>query len=367
MSGFSARRARAAQLMRQAGLGAAAFVPGPNLAYLTGVHLHLMERPTLYVLCADGSAHALMPALERQKWQSAVPDAETLYWDDADGPEAGFAALADRLGTAISLGVEGLRMRAAEYRALARHFGLDALVDADSALAELRLLKEPGEIDDLRRAIAISEAALGEVYDAGIGGQSEQQISARLKAAMLSHGATGFAFEPIVLCGGAAADPHGDTSGRIVASGDALLIDFGASYGDMHADITRTVFCGHVTDAHAALYDTVLAANHAGREAVRAGRAVGDVDAAATDRLQASPFADLILHKTGHGLGREVHEAPAVMRSNREPQRAGMVFTVEPGLYRPNDIGVRIEDNVVVTETGHDCLTQFNREIMTLA
>lgn len=367
MSGFPNRRARAAELMRQAGLGAAAFVPGPNLAYLTGVHLHLMERPTLYVLCADGSAHALMPALERQKWQSAVPDADTLYWDDAEGPEAGFAALADRMGTANSLGVEGLRMRAAEYRALARHFGPEVLVDADSALAELRLLKDSQEIDDLRRAIAISEAALGEVYDAGIGGQSERQISARLKAAMLSHGATGFAFEPIVLCGGAAADPHGDTSGRVVAPGDALLIDFGASYGDMHADITRTVFCGHATDAHAAIYETVLAANHAGREAVRAGRSVGDVDAAATDRLKASPFADLILHKTGHGLGREVHEAPAVMRSNREPQRAGMVFTVEPGLYRPNDIGVRIEDNVVVTETGHDCLTQFNREIMTLA
>lgn len=367
MSALPNRRARAAELMRRAGLSAAAFVPGPNLVYLTGVHLHLMERPTIFVLCPDGGSHALMPALEREKWHAAMAEADTIYWDDADGPEAAFAALAERLGAGVALGVEGLRMRAAEYRALARHFGPDALADADSALAELRLLKDSREIDDLRRAIAISEAALGEVYDAGIGGQSERQISARLKASMLSHGATGFAFEPIVLSGGAAANPHGDTSGRVVAPGDVLLIDFGASYGDMHADITRTVFCGHATDAHAAVYETVLAANHAGREAVQAGRPVGDVDAAATDRLQASPFADLILHKTGHGLGREVHEAPAVMRSNRELQRDGMVFTVEPGLYRPNDIGVRIEDNVVVTETGHDCLTQFNREIMTLA
>lgn len=367
MSAFINRRARAAELIRRAGLNAAAFVPGPNLAYLTGVHLHLMERPTLFVLCPDGSSHALMPALEREKWNAAMADTDTIYWDDAEGPEAAFAALADRLGAGVALGVEGLRMRAAEYRALLRHFGSDALVDADAAFADLRLLKEPGEIDDLRRAIAISEAALGETYDAGIGGKSESEISARLKASMLSHGASGFAFEPIVLSGGAAANPHGDTSGRVVTPGDVLLIDFGASYGDMHADITRTVFCGHATDAHAAVYETVLAANHAGRQAVQAGRPVGDVDQAATGRLRASPFGDLILHKTGHGLGREVHEAPAVIYSNRELQRAGMVFTVEPGLYRPNDIGVRIEENVLVTETGHDCLTQFNREIMTLA
>jgi Xaa-Pro dipeptidase len=367
MSDFSKRRARAADLLRSAGLGAAAFVPGPNLAYLTGVHLHLMERPTLYVLCADGSSHALMPALEQQKWRSAMPEAGTIYWEDSDGPAAGFAVLADRLGKGVLLGVEGLRMRAIEYRSLARHFGHERLVDADPALVDLRLVKDPREIDELRRAVAISEAALGETYDAGIGGQTEKQISARLKAAMLAHGATGFAFEPIVLCGGAAADPHGDASERTVAAGNVLLIDFGASYGDMHADITRTVFCEHASDAHAAIYETVLSANEAGRQAVRAGASVGDVDAAATDRLLDSPFADLILHKTGHGLGREVHEAPAVMRSNTDPQRTGMVFTIEPGLYRRNDIGVRIEDNVVVTENGHDCLTQFNREIMTLA
>ncbi|PHP66943.1 hypothetical protein CSC94_10310 [Zhengella mangrovi] len=367
MTVFSDRRDRTAALLREAGLGAAAFVPGPNFAYLTGVHLHLMERMTLFVIRADGATHALMPALERQKWHAAMPGTDTLYWDDAEGPQAALATLADRMGLDQPLGVEGLRMRAMEYRTLAGRFGYDGLVDADAALTDLRLLKDAAEIDDLRRAIAISEAALGETFDAGITGQSERRIAARLKAAMLSHGATGFAFEPIVLGGGAAANPHGDASDRALAPGDVLLIDFGASYGDMHADITRTVFCGHATDEHRAIYETVLAANLAGRKAVRAGAAVGDVDAAATDRLQASPFSDLILHKTGHGLGREVHEAPAVMRSNREPQRAGMVITIEPGLYRQDEIGVRIEDNVLVTDTGHDCLTQFSREVMTIA
>lgn len=367
MTVFTRRRARAITLLKEAGLGAAAFVPGPNFTYLTSVHLHLMERPTLFLLSNDGSMHAVMPALERQKWCDAMPDVDTIYWEDADGPNRAFSELADKMGVHLTLGIEGLRMRAAEFRALADHFGSEAVVDADPTFSVLRLLKDAEEVDELRRAIAISEAALGETFDAGIGGHSETAIVSRLKAAMLSQGATGFAFDPIVLSGPTTANPHGTSSDRIIVPGDALLIDFGASFGNMHADITRTVFCEYVTDSHNAIYETVLAANQSGRAAVCAGATVGEVDAAATSTLEASPFADMILHKTGHGLGREVHEAPAVMRSNRTAQLAGMVFTVEPGLYRPNDVGVRIEDNVLVTEVGHDCLTQFNREIMTLA
>ena len=233
-------------------------------------------------------------------------------------------------------------------------------------MTDLRLLKDADEIADLRRAIAISEAALGEVFDAGILGQSELQLAARLKAAMLSHGASGFAFDPIVLTGGEAANPHGDPGERSVEAGQPLLIDFGASYGDMHADITRTVFCDHASDAHAAIYQTVLDANTAGRAAVETGTPVGAIDAAATDVLAASPFADMILHKTGHGLGREVHEAPQVMRCNAVAQQAGMVITIEPGLYRPGEIGVRIEDDVLITEAGAECLTSFDRDLLTI-
>lgn len=367
MTIFEDRRARACALMKDNGLGATAFVPGANFAYLTGVHLHLMERPTLFVLTADDGLYGLMPALERQKWSSAMPAAETVYWDDAGGPGAAFAALAAAVGTDRMLGIEGLRMRASEYLALARHWPREALVDADGAMGGLRLLKDGSEIADLRRAVEISEAALGEVFDGGIGERTEAELVARLRAAMLAHGATGFAFDPIVLTGGEAANPHGDPGDRMVRPGQVLLIDFGASYGDMNADITRTVFCDHASETHAAIYETVRAANAAGRAAVCAGAPIGDVDAAATDVLAASPFADMILHKTGHGLGREVHEAPQVMRSSRVPQEEGMVFTVEPGLYRPGEIGVRIEDDVVVTNDGLDCLTSFSRDLMTLA
>lgn len=352
--------------MRNAGVGAVIFVPGPNFAYLTGVHLHLMERPTFFVLTAQAHAIAMIPGLEREKWGVAMKDAETWYWTDTDGPDTAFAAVAGRLADCAPLGFEGMRMRAAEFRAWATHVGTDVLTDVDHLCAELRLLKDSTEIADLRHAIKISEAALGETLDAGIGGQTGHQIEARLKAAMLSHGASGFAFDPIVLSGPEAANPHGDVSDRIVRPGDGLLIDFGASWGDMHADITRTVFCGHASTRNAEIYEAVLAANTAGRQSVRAGAEIGAVDAAATDLLNARGYRDFILHKTGHGLGRDVHEAPVVARSNPDVQRARMVFTVEPGLYEPGNVGVRIEDNVLVTAQGHDCLTSFPRELLTL-
>ena len=367
MTVFAERQSRAIDLMKAAGLGSAAFVPGANFTYLTGVHLHLMERPTLFALTADAGAFAVMPALERQKWSTAMPEAETFYWDDADGPGNAFASLAQAIGVSDALGVEGLRMRAAEYLALSRHWRTEDLIDADEAMTDLRILKSADEIAELRRAIAISETALEETFDAGIRGRSEREIAARLKSAMLSHGASGFAFDPIVLTGGEAANPHGDPGERIVTAGQPLLIDFGASYGDMHADITRTAFCDHVSDAHAEIYETVLAANRAGLAAVEVGAPVSAVDAAATGVLAGSRFADMILHKTGHGLGREVHEAPQVMRGNDRPQQAGMVITIEPGLYRPEEIGVRIEDDVLITEAGGESLTSFDRNLRIVA
>ena len=362
MTETKARQQRACELLAGANLDAAAFVPGPNFSYLTGVDLHLMERPTLFVLSRDGRQHAVIPALERLQWSNDMPDAVTSYWADEDGPAAAFAALAAELDGCV-LGVEGLRMRAAEYMALRQHWPEDRLLNADDALIPMRICKGAEEISDLRQAIKISETALAEVIHETRAGHTEAAIVAKLKSAMLSHGAVGFAFDPIVLSGAEAANPHGHPSDRKLKPGQALLIDFGASYGVMHADITRTFFCDHVPDEHAAIYETVKTANDKGKQAVKPGAPVESVDAAATGILAESPYADMILHKTGHGLGREVHEAPQVMAGNTTPLQPGMVITVEPGLYKSNEIGIRIEDDVLITESGHESLTTYNRDI----
>ena len=356
------RRARLAALAKAQGLGAIALVPGANFAYVSGLQFHLMERPTLLFVTAGGEVVAVIPELEREKWTATFPGALTFYWQDSDGYQTAFAGAAEALHGQM-IGVEGMRMRVFEGDALRHHFQQGAIVDAEPHLIDLRLSKSAAEIASLQRAIDISELALAETIAEVRAGMRERDILNLLKLRMLAGGAEGFAFDPIVLAGGNAANPHGVPGDTVLQPGDALLIDYGASYGGYHADITRTFFCQHVSDDHAAIYHTVLAANEKGRAIAGPDITAHDMDVAVTAVLAASPFADLIVHKTGHGLGLDIHEAPQIMKGNPKRLIPGTVFTIEPGLYRPGDIGVRIEDDVVTLDSGARSLTTFPREL----
>jgi len=184
---------------------------------------------------------------------------------------------------------------------------------------------------------------------------------------MLAHGSDGFGFEPIVLAGAKAANPHGTPDDTPLRPGDALLIDFGAKIEGFSADITRTFFCEYVDDRHAEIYETVRAANALGRRMAGPGVTADELDRAVTDVLRASPFAEMIVHKTGHGLGLDVHEAPQVMVGNHRTLEPGFVITIEPGLYGAGDVGIRIEDDVTITEDGARSLTSFPRELRLIA
>ncbi len=356
------RRARLAAIAKTQGLGAIAFVPGANFSYLSGLHFHLMERPTLLFVTAEDQVVAIIPELEREKWSQTFPNARTFYWQDSDGYQSAFAAASEAFQGQM-IGVEGMRMRVFEGDALRRHFQQGAVVDAEAHLTQLRLSKSTAEIASLQRAIDISELALAETLDTVRTGMTERQIMNLLKSRMLAGGAEGFSFEPLVLIGGNAANPHGSPGEIPLMPGDALLIDYGASVEGYNADITRTFFCEYATDEDAAIYGTVLAANTKGRDIAGPDLTAHDLDVAVTAVLAASPFADLIVHKTGHGLGLDVHEAPQIMKGNHAALIPGTGFTIEPGLYRPGQIGVRIEDNVVTDTTGSRSLTCFPRDL----
>ena len=253
-------------------------------------------------------------------------------------------------------------MRVFEAEALREAFPAAAVVDAHAALSRMRLHKDADEIAALRRAIAISETALSATLGAAAAGMTETGFRARLLAEMLAAGADGPSFDPIVLSGPASADPHGSPSPeRRLEKGQPLLVDFGAASGGYFADITRTFFVGAATPEHRDIYEAVRAANALGREIAAPGLTLDALDRRVSDSLRASGYAELVLTKTGHGLGLDVHEAPQVMIGNMQAIEPGMVFTIEPGLYRPGDIGVRIEDDVLATPTGAELLTAFER------
>ena len=360
---LAVRRKRLAKNLENSNLDAVAIVPGANLYFLTGLDLHLMERPTVLIFFADGSMRAVIPALEKARWQTAMNEVATEYWQDCDGFDDAFAKAAQSVGPA-RIGVEGQRMRVFEYQALLRGFSDSTLVDAERTIADLRLCKDEFELSLMEKAIRISERVLSRVVESLHQGLSEREVQNTLKAELLKEGAEGFAFEPIVLSGPNSANPHGIPSDKCkLELGHALLFDFGASFGGYHADITRTFFCGHVSDKHRKIYNAVLCANEIGRAECKPGNTADHVDKVVSESMRTSGFADFIVHRTGHGLGLYVHEEPQVMRGNNYQLEAGNVLTIEPGLYIPNEIGVRIEDDVVVTRDGCQSLTEFPRDL----
>ena len=355
-----------AQIARTLDVDAIALVPGPNFERVVLHPFSSHERPFLLVVPADGEPAALVPNLELGSWNAVGFEGAVFDWRDQDGYAAAFDAMLSHLGIG-SLAVEGQVMRVFVHHALlAAQPGL-RVVDAEREISALRLVKTPAEIDALRAAIDVSERALARTLEGVRAGQSEVEIERSLVANLFAEGADALAFGPIVAAGDNSARPHARArADYAIVPGDALLLDFGARVDGFCADITRTVFVGHASDEAWEVYDTVLRANRRAFEVARPWVTAHEVDDAVTGVLEASPYAERIRTKTGHGLGRDVHEAPYIMRGNRATLEAGMVFTDEPGLYALGRFGVRIEDDVLVTGDGCVSLTQFPKDLTVL-
>tara|TARA_R100000935_G_scaffold13077_2_gene26238 strand:- start:509 stop:1636 length:1128 start_codon:yes stop_codon:yes gene_type:complete len=360
------RLAAYAAVAAQLGVDAIALVPGPNFTRAVDHAFMSHERPFLLVIPANGPAAALVPNLELGSWDLVGFDGAVFDWRDQDGYDAAFAALTQHLNIR-SLAVEGQVMRVFVHHALLRAQPDLTITDAEREISALRMIKTPADLAALQEAIDISERALTRTLDSVRLGQTEKQIEQVLVQMLFAEGADDLSFAPIVAAGDGSARPHAKArSDYHVKAGDALLIDFGARKHGFCADITRTVFLDHVTEEGRAVYDAVLQANLAGLAVTRAGVSAHDIDDAVISVLEATPYADRIRTKTGHGLGREVHEAPYIMRGNPMVLPAGTVYTNEPGLYQIGNFGVRIEDDVLVTEDGYKTLTHFTKELTVL-
>ncbi len=345
------------------GVDVLALVPGPNFVRLLGQAFHSNERPLVIFIPQSGAPAAVVPNLELGSFADVNFPGEVYDWRDQTGYDDAFRAVAAQMD-AQSMAVEGQTMRVFVHHAIAQAWPGIRITDADAEIARPRQLKTADEVETLKKAIQVSERALISVLERVQVGQTEKQVESMLVQALLAQGADGMAFGPIVAAGTNSAKPHAHARDVAIVEGDALLFDFGANYGGFCADITRTVFVGHASERQRDIYETVLAANLKGHEVTRAGVTAHDIDDAVTSVLEASPYAAFIRHKTGHGLGRLVHEEPYIMRGNPVEMEAGMVFTNEPGLYDETAFGVRIEDDILVTEDGCESLTTFPKELM---
>ncbi|OED42147.1 proline dipeptidase [Chromatiales bacterium (ex Bugula neritina AB1)] len=348
-------------------LDAVALVPGANFQRIFGASFHQNERPLMVLIPVDGAPAAVVPNLEMGSFAAIGFEGEVFDWKDQTGYQAAFDAMFSQ--TPLErIGVEGQSMRVFVHHAMKKARASLEISDAQREIAALRLCKNESEIASLRKAIAVSETALAETIDLVKVGITEKEIESILIQKMFAAGADEFSFDPIVACGSNSARPHAHARHDVpIKPGDALLIDFGAKVEGLCADITRTFFIAHCDDRCQDIYNTVLDANLAGAAIVKPGVSAHEIDDTTTRVLENSSYADRIRHKTGHGLGRDIHEDPYIMRGNNEIMETGMVFTIEPGLYQLDDFGVRIEDDILVTSSGFESLTSFDKSLTIIA
>lgn len=347
-----------------------ALVPGFNLQYLTGQEFFLFERPFITFIPAEDDAQlvVVIPELEAPTWQRSIPfEANLIPWTDESGPDAAMREAAFYLDGLQTLGVEHLRMRVLEQNLISRFLPDIRFVEGERALDPLRLRKDAAEVASLRRAAKVLDAALEQTLSSIRPGMNEREICNDLTAAVLQSGGEAVAPEPLVQSGPNSALPHGRTGNRPVSEGELLLIDFTTTVDGYYGDMTRSFVVGRpADDRQQKVYAAVKAANEAGRETACPGVTCQEVDRAARGAIDDAGYGEYFFHRTGHGLGLDVHEPPSIVEGNLVQLEEGMVFTIEPGIYIDGWGGVRIEDNVVVTENGAESLTTFDRDLRVL-
>jgi len=351
---WAEHRTRVQAAMRAAGIDALVVEPGAGLMYLTGIAWGRSERPFVLVLPGEGEPAIVCPAFEQRTATERANGLELVLWREHENPFTKLAALVRTRGGARPRVAIEPSMRRFIASGVARVLDRAIVVD-DDVLGAARIHKTEAELARLRRANEATKRALASVAQRIRIGTPQAQIGEWTEQALLATGMV----EPwaLALVGANASFPHGTANAREVEPGDVVLIDTGASLHGYRSDITRTFVVGHIDDEVARAWETVARAQQAAFAAIRPGARCGDVDAVARAVVTEAGFGDAdryFTHRLGHGIGLEVHEPPYLVGGSDVVLAPGMTMSNEPGIYVPGAFGIRLEDIVLVTETGAD-------------
>ncbi len=360
MSEFKQRFQRLRETMRAAQVDLAAIGPTPNLRYLVGYTPHADER--LCLLLVSPQAESMVVPLLNVEDVAAHTDIPLHTWPDAEGPQAALSTALAEMSPVKRLAIDGT-MRADFLLPLLAATSPQETLTVEPLLAPLRSRKSAEEIEALARAAAQADRAMQAAMEACRPGVTEAEVAWAAETAFRLDGAEVVTFT-LIASGPHGSRPHHHSGQRRLQQGDAVIIDIGASLNGYQSDITRMVFLGEPPTEFLQAYEAVLAANERARVAVRPGVAAQEIDQQARSTLEAAGYGEYFIHRTGHGLGLEIHEPPWIMAGNEQLLEEGMVFSVEPGVYLSGKFGVRIEDIVVVTAMGCRTLTGFDHQLV---
>ncbi len=363
---FNSRLSNLSKLLQASGPDALALNAGPSLVYLTGLHFHLSERPVVVLFTPDHEPVIVLPELEMLKLAglpyqiNAFPYGENPSdWDGVFRKAVPTLKLDGK-----RIGVEPQQMRLLEFHYIKSGVPAADFPDASALVSSLRVRKDADELAAMRKAVKVAQSALEAAIPLIQEDMTEKELASELVVQLLRYGSQSeLPFAPIVSGGPNSANPHASPSDRKICRGDLLVVDWGAAVDGYISDLTRTFAVEEVDAECRKIHQVVLEANAAGRAAGKPGAPCANVDIAARAVIEKAGYGKYFTHRTGHGIGMEAHEEPYLRGDNIQLLEPGMAYTVEPGIYLPERNGVRIEDNVVITETGAECLSDMPREL----
>lgn len=357
------------ELMKTNHLHALALNAGVDLTYFCGLQFHLSERPVVLIISSTAEPILIHPELESEKVKSAsIPLKSIAYGEDQSQWIKSFMKAFDELQLKKNnVGVNPTSMRFLELEYMKKASPESRFVSAATIFSTMRILKDPFEISSIKKAAEIAEIALKNTLQLIKIGKTEKEIANELTLQLLRAGSDPeLPFMPIVASGPNSANPHAIPAERKLASGDLLIIDWGARSNGYISDITRTFAIGFIQEELKNLSQIVEKANQDARRISKKGMTSHQVDEAAREVISNAGYGKFFIHRTGHGIGLESHEEPYIQEENQTRLDDGMVFTIEPGIYLPGKGGVRIEDNLVIENGKAITITSLPRELKIL-
>lgn len=345
----------------------ATFITTPdNVFYFSGFNSDPHERLLGVMIFKDADPFLICPKME-------MPDVVAAGWaydivgheDTENAWDVVAKTVVSRNISFNTLAIEKSHLTVERLEALQERFEMLKFVNIDEKVNALRICKDEEELVKLRKAAELADYAIQVGCDAIAEGITEMEILNKIESAIKAKGYA-MSFDTMVLAGEKAASPHGTPGDRKVQKGDFILFDLGVIYEGYCSDITRTVAFGQPSEEQINIYNTVRQANEAAIAAVKPGIRAMDLDKIARDVITDAGYGQYFTHRLGHGLGISVHEFPSINGANELPLDEGTVFTIEPGIYKSDVAGVRIEDDVVVTNDGVEVLTKFTKELVIL-
>ena len=348
--------------MKVAGAQALLLFPGTDIGYYTGFSIGMSERLAAALIPFNDEEPLIIVNQLEQELRGQKPwIKEVDIWLEHEDPIELLAENIERLN--LDKAVIGVSENApwGWINRLSVRLPSAFFVDASEYISHERMIKTDQELEWMRMACAITDKALENSFEKLYTGMTERELASIIQSEIKSQGGD-IAFVG-VLFGVKAALPHGGASDVLLEPGMGVLVDMGAKIHGYNADLTRTVFYGEPTKRQKKIYELVKKANQKAFDAVKPGETCDSLDKIARKVITDGGFGEYFIHRLGHGIGLNVHEHPYIVRNNMLPLEPGMTFTIEPGIYIIDEIGVRVEDTVVCTQEGCESLTRMNRDL----